>query len=87
MFWILLFLMTIPETVTSESMEPCFVQASKKSGKLYLRNQKGTYNRDTVPASASVVLEDDVAALVDRKAVVLVVNHAKCMLEGTRYWE
>ena len=36
----------------------------------------GTYDRDTVPADASVALEDNVAAFVNRKAVVLVVDRA-----------
>ena len=37
------------------------------------------YNRDTVPADAGVVLEDDVAALVDSKAVILVMDRAEEM--------
>ena len=49
------------------------------SGKVHLQSQERTHDRDTVPADASVVLEDDVTTLVDREAVVLVVNHAKCM--------
>lgn len=35
-----------------------------------------THNRDTVTTDAGVTLEDDVAALVDREAVVLVVDRA-----------
>ena len=47
------------------------------SGKEHTPKKQHTYNRDTVPADASVVLEDNVAALVDRKTVVLVVDNAK----------
>ena len=40
------------------------------------RGVAGTYNRDTVATNAGVALEDDVAALVDGKTVVLVVDRA-----------
>ena len=40
-------------------------------------HRSGTYDRDTVATNAGVALEDDVAALVDGKTVVLVVDCAK----------
>ena len=36
------------------------------------RGVAGTYNRDTVTTNAGVALEDDVTALVDSEAVILV---------------
>ena len=36
--------------------------------------ENGTHDRDTVAADARVALEDDVTALVDGKAVILVVD-------------
>ena len=38
--------------------------------------ENGTHDRDTVAADARVALEDDIAALVDGKAVILVVDGA-----------
>ena len=38
--------------------------------------ENGTHDRDTVAADARVALEDDVAALVDGEAIVLVVDGA-----------
>lgn len=43
-----------------------------------------TYNRDTVATNARVALEDDVAALVDGKTVVLVVDRA--IVRGRQLW-
>ena len=51
--------------------------ATKSSVNAHLQKTEHTYNRDTMPADASVVLEDNVAALVDRKTVILVVDNAK----------
>ena len=63
-------------TVTSELMEPCRQVVALQRTQCLERRRVGTYDRDTVPADASVALEDNVAAFVNRKAVVLVVDCA-----------
>ena len=75
--------MTIPDTVTSEEIEPLTISRCEDV-LLATWHGSGTYNRNTVTPNAGVALEDDVAALVDGKAVVLVVNRA--IVRGRHLW-
>lgn len=70
-------MMVIPETVTPESIEPYKTHVRVKSTEGREDKRKNNaYNRDTVSTDASVALEDNVGALVNRKTVVLVVDSA-----------
>ena len=69
-------------TVTSELMEPFRQVVALQRNPCLEWRREGMYDRDTVPADASVALEDYVAAFVDCKAVVLVVDRA---IQKTRY--
>ena len=73
--------MVLPEMVMSETVASLEIEPwSRVQASCELTRGWRAYNRDTVAARAGVPLEDDVAALVDGKAVILVHDYA--VLDG-----